>query len=323
MPQINLYRKINSEYMDKRHASVSIDSPVLSYCDIDGEKIEAQVEKNEEGAIEVNKLLPDWFPNGCDLEYHQEFHIGNPGAFFGNHSVTDKENKIGLAVHVSSRTSMFQETIPLDYEIEDTPQDIKLNFTKKFKRDELRGEVKIGFFFYLKSVKKIHQFQADRPGMTLSDGNFFETCLIVDGSGSAFPITETEIPCGPLWQMRKHWDDPCIDPFNASSVEVELNSIHPIFKQLVGSVDKNSGTGKALMESIIKQAIAMIIFEAVSEMNNTDGDSWNFDMAAKGSVLEIVGYWVDVYEIDIDNLSMINVFDSVQKNVVINNRKAE
>ena len=46
-------------------------------------------------------------------------------------------------------------------------------------------------------------------------------------------------------------------------------------------------------------------------------------MAAKGSVLEIVGYWVDVYEIDIDNLSMINVFDSVQKNVVINNRKAE
>ena len=68
MPQINLYRKIDSEYMDRRHAAVRVDAPVLGYRDEDGEKVEASVEKDEQKIIEVNKILPEWFPGGCSLE---------------------------------------------------------------------------------------------------------------------------------------------------------------------------------------------------------------------------------------------------------------
>lgn len=315
MPQINLYRKIDSEYMDRRHAAVRVDAPVLGYRDEDGEKVEASVEKDEQKIIEVNKILPEWFPGGCSLEYAQDFHIGNPSALFGEKAVTDSENEIGIAVHIFSRTAMFQETIPLNGVVVDTPEEITLSFRKVFGEDELRGSVKMEFFFYLKSVRRKNRFQAGETGMRLSDGSLFATQLLIDGEGSTFPITQSEVPGGPLWQLHIHWDDPCVDPFNASSVEVELNTKHPMFRQVTGSMDKSSGVARELMEGIIRQAMAMIIFQAVSDMNEAEGNTWKFENAEDGSVLKVVGYWVDVYEVDIDSLSIAGVFNSVQKSI--------
>ena len=112
-----------------------------------------------------------------------------------------------------------------------------------------------------------------------------------------------------------------MDPFSPASVEVELNKSHPLFKQLSDSYGKKSGLGKALMNSIVAQAMAMIIYQTVLEMNNTEGDSWSFDIAEDGSILQIVGYWQDTFEVDIQDLSISNVFNSLQQGLEKLNRK--
>lgn len=320
MPKIDLYRKIDEKYCSKRNADIRVGIPSLYYKNELGEMVQLPIDEETEEEIELNEIEKGWLPEEYDLDYVQEFHIGNPSALFGSSAITDSANQIGIAAHINSREAMFQETIPLKATIKDTPEGQVFTFRHHFPKDVLRGVIKLEFFFYLASVEKKHPFQADEIGMRLSD-NIFETKLVIDGTGSTFPITESSILGGPLWQLRKHWDDPVVDPFSPASVEVELNKSHPLFKQLSDSYGKKSGLGKALMNSIVAQAMAMIIYQTVLEMNNTEGDSWSFDIAEDGSILQIVGYWQDTFEVDIQDLSISNVFNSLQQGLEKLNRK--
>lgn len=310
MPEISLYRKINYEYSDAAHANVHVHVPELTYVDAMGDEQFINFPDEVQDNININEYDNNWNPQFHSLRYHQEFTIGNPSAFFGPEEITDSENEIGIAVHIFSSTSKFQKTMVLPKTIIDTTDITNIDFDFEFEKSWMRGKINLEFFFFLKRSSITHPFQASEEGMRLSFDNLFETSLVVDGTGSTFPITEIENPGGPLWQMRKLWADPLVDPFDASSVQVELNSKHPKFGTLVKTTSTSTGIGAILMDQIMDQAVAMIIYEAIQD---TAADGWRIteEEANEGSVAKVVQYWINLYEIDPISDSMMTIFNKV------------
>lgn len=308
MPEVDLYRKITAEYYDATHANLKIGDPRLSYTAEEEMEIEYPIEQRDR--IELNNGNSTWAPNENELHYSQEFYIGNPSAFFGKEKITDSENKIGIAVHIYSRTSKFQETVVLDGSIEDSPNEKNLLFDYRFEKGTLRGAINLDFFFYLKESNKNNLFQANEVGLRLSQADIFSTQLIIDGNGSTFPITETDNPGGPLWQIKKLWKDPMTDPFNASSVQIELNRKHKNYNMLEKNALSKDGVYALLMTQIVAQSIAMIIVEARRDVED-ENEYFEIEDASDGSIMKVVDYWADIYGIDIRNDNIMEVFNKV------------
>lgn len=310
MPEISLYRKIDDEYCDELHANVQVMVPELTYINSEPEDVFIEYPDEAKESISINEYDDGWDPQLYGLHYHQSFKIGNPSAFFGHSEITDSANRIGVAVHIFSADSKFQKTMVLPQDVYDTVDSLDIEFDYDFEKSWMRGKINLEFFFFLKSSKVQHPFQANEEGMRLSYDNLFQTCLTVDGTGSTFPITEVENPGGPLWQMRKLWSDPLVDAFDASSVQIELNSKHPKFKALVNSSSTSNGVSAVLMEQIMAQAVAMIIAETANDMA-ADGSDFENDVPAEGSVAKVVQYWINLYDIDIKNDKMMTIFNKV------------
>lgn len=306
MQEINLYQKIDENYMEK--AGIEVETPKLSYYDPFDEQEKIIILDDEViNFIELNKYESTWNPSGNNLKYSQNIYLKRPSEFFGKDKITDVENKIGIAVHVYSRTSKFQETIALNDSIASTDGEKEIIFEKEFDKSQLRGSIDIEFFFYLKKLECENTYQANEVGMKLSQTEIFKTRIVIDGDGSTFPITEVDNPDGPLWVIRKEWSDPATDTFDVTNVQVELNRKHKVFKSLVQA---KGPTTQEFMSNIIKQSIAMIIYQAVSDMNAQE-ETWDFDIAEEGSILSVIKYWTEIFEIDI-NGSAMEIFSKIQ-----------
>lgn len=147
MQEINLYQKIDDQYT--KQAGIEFEMPELSYYD-PVEEVEKNIDVEDERAsvIELNKYDSTWNPIGNNLKYVQRFIIKNPSQLFGKDKVTDEKNIIGIAAHVYSRTSKFQETIALNDVITNVDKTKEFVFEKQFNKSQLRGIIEIEFFFY-------------------------------------------------------------------------------------------------------------------------------------------------------------------------------
>lgn len=303
--EISLYRKIDDSYIEL--AQIKVLPPVLEYLDDEGvyQVIDTPQDVNNLDVISIEDS--EWSPDSSELKYKQIITIEKPALLFGKDKVTDEENIIGLAAHIFSKNSKFQKTLQCDKYLRKTDDSISLTFKTIFPKSTLRGNIVIELFFFLKDIVKVNPFQADEIGMRLSVDNIFQTKIIIDGEGASFPITEEENPGGPLWTLRKGWSDPSTDPFDASSVQVALNTRHPLFKPVTKGTQRAQ---RALMEDIMIQAMAMIIFQTLEDMKEID-DTFKREDALEGSVLAAVNYWISTYDIqDKDIISIMNTLRS-------------
>ena len=314
MPEINLYQKINENYSDDLHANIYAEDPILTFLGSEGETTYVDFPGEHRNYIEVNKYSDEWNANLASLHYRQKFRIGNPSALFGKSKVTDPQNKIGIAAHIYSLTSRFHTTVMLDDEIVDSPDEKVMQFNYQLDSSWIRGRIVLEFFFFLKDLQVKNPFQANNIGMNLSQAPLFKTTIVVDGEGSTFPITEGEYPGGPLWQIRHFWSDPMEDPFDASNIQVELNRKHPKFKQLISKAESN-GINAMLMNEIMTQAMAMIVVEASQDVKEAYGQI-NFDEAMDGSIMKVVAYWTDLYDLDVDSDGIMTTYNKISQGMM-------
>lgn len=305
--EISLYRKIDNSYIEL--AQVKVLPPVLEYLDDEGTRkfIDIPQDINELDAISIED--GEWTPDSSELKYKQTITIEKPALLFGKDKVTDEENTIGLAAHIFSKNSKFQKTLQCNKSLKKTNDSVSLTFKTSFPKSTLRGSLVIELFFFLKDIVKTNPFQANEIGMRLSVDNIFETKIIIDGEGASFPITEEDNPGGPLWTLRKSWSDPSMDPFDTSSVQVVLNTHHPLFKPVTKGTQRAQ---RALMEDIMIQAMAMIIFQAQEDMREID-DTFKKEDALEGSILAAVNYWISTY--DIENKDIISIMNTLRSNL--------
>ncbi|MCQ5003074.1 hypothetical protein NE699_24095, partial [Escherichia coli] len=95
MPKIDLYRKIDEKYCSKRNADIRVGIPSLQYRNELDEMVQLPIDEETEEKIELNEIEKGWLPEEYDLDYVQEFQIGNPSALFGSSAITDSANQIG------------------------------------------------------------------------------------------------------------------------------------------------------------------------------------------------------------------------------------
>ncbi|WP_413367297.1 hypothetical protein [Lysinibacillus sp. 3P01SB] len=293
--EIALYNKIDEEMAEQ--AGLRIEEPVLFYKD-NGEERIIPLGDSFEGLVQINEFDTMWSPNEHNLEIKQRFIIENPHILFGCDGVTMEGNKIGIAVHIHSKSSNFQRTIQAG-EIVNIEKSQVIDFYYEFPVSTIRGIIELDFFMYLKESSTQHPLHASKAGMILSKGNISSLIIVVDGEGSTFPITEFDDKNGPLWKLDINWVEANIDAFNSSNVTLSLNTAHPLFEQIKSG---KMPISRAMMGDILVQAMAMIIQQVVIVEKNSIEES---EEIMPGSILSAVQYWVSTFEVDTSSLFTI------------------
>ena len=299
--QVSLYRQIDSIMAEE--AGIEVSTPQFFYSTSDGLK---EIELNEtfDGVLTINEFDTQWGPNENELIVKQKFTFANPSVLFGDEGVTMNDNKIGLAVHIHSKTSSNQKKINFGSLI-NTQNNVEVQFEYLFPKDSLRGNIEMDFFVYLQHSVETRPYHANQIGMRLSEEDLYNLVIVVDGEGSAFPITEFNDKNGPLWILEKNWADATEDIFDSSNVNLSLNIAHPLFEQIKGGKTKAS---RALMGDIMVQAMSMIIQQVlIIEENKLDA----VDESFSNSILAIVKYWVTTFEVD--TTSLFTIMNSLRR----------
>lgn len=293
--QISLYRKM-TENMAKA-AGMIIPTPLFKYDTEVGEK-SLEIPKDFFGVLKVNDIDSFWSPEENNLILTQHFEFKHPSILYGKNGITMKGNKIGMAVHIHSRTSNYQETRDVGT-ISNVDYPIKVSFVKVFPASTIRGVIDLDFFLYLKEYESHNPIQASKAGMILSEGDIANLTIVADGDGSSFPMSEFEDPNGPLWRLEKHWVEANIDTFDSSNINLSLNTKHKLFEQIKNG---QRSISRAMMGDIMVQAMSAIIQEVVivEKISLEDTD------ALPDSILASVQYWVNTFEIDISSIFSIS-----------------
>ena len=209
---------------------------------------------------------------------------------FGVDGITLEQNKLGIGVHIHSKTSMFQETISkAEVCKSEVPQ--SFDIVCSFPKGKLRGKVYIETFFYIKELKKTFPTHADLEGMRVSQKNISELVLIIDGDGSMFPIGEFEDKNGPLWKLKLGNFNASEDLFSYDNISILLNTAHSLFRQLN---ERKTALSRGLMMEIVSQAMTLIINKVMEEREEAEIDTDISD----GTILSMVDYWISVFDVD-------------------------
>lgn len=303
--QISLYKTIDEELLN--FVDVETPLPIFSYIK-EKEDLEEYIEFNNSdfsNEFVINEADPEWSPIEHNLILKQNFYINHTEKLFGENGVTDRLNKLGIACHVYSKTSNFQKTLHVS-DIRYKEGTTNISFEHIFNENTLGGVVFLDFFIYLKEHKISSVNHAEFLGTNLMTTDLLSYSLIIDGSGSEFPIVEINDSNKPLWSVEFNWTDIYEDLFNASSVRLILNQAHPLFDQLM---NQRYRVNQYLMNDIIINAMAMIIQKVyLIEQYNLEEET-DFQ---PGSIAQIVWYWVSTYEVNLDSLETIA--NSIRKN---------
>ncbi|MTB42827.1 hypothetical protein GKS22_03720 [Streptococcus uberis] len=307
MNTFNLYNQIDEKLSNDIGLSVS--DYTFYYGDINLEKmvIEKTISPFEE--VVMSDIDDQWLAEQFPLTICQQIIINRPDLLFGPLGVTSKENKLGIGIHIHSKSSMFQKTVSvaeINYDEGRTIYDVEYTFEKSM----LRGSISLDTFIYVKQLNKIFPLHADLQGMRVSKGNISEIKIIIDGRGSSFPIGEFSDPKGALWKLEMGAFDPTIDLFSFDNIRLLLNISH---KNYVLLKENKTKLSKALMVEIMAQAMTLIISEVLAV---TDIDLTEDIDVDEGTILVAVRYWISTFDININNI--VDISNSIRKKLESN-----
>lgn len=290
---ISIYRTINNSLYEKLEV---IPTSTYFYYTQGDEEVPVVLESQEDiYSFYMGKSNGFWDPSANDLIVERSFTIKNPGILFGNDGITTNEGILGIGVHIYSRSSNFQVTVPLYETIEKNGTSQTIQFRHIFKKAEIKGEVNFSVFVYLKNqIKKVPMF-ASIPGIRLGEFDAFK--IIVDGDGSIFPIVEVEKIGEPLWNVVTNWTDVNIDTFDIDNVRIEINRKHHMYEYIY----KATKPSQYLLVEVLSNAISQIIFKVVNDNDFEIGGELIPD-----SIGSVVSYWIQTFEVNITSLETIN-----------------
>ncbi|MEB8068151.1 hypothetical protein [Mammaliicoccus fleurettii] len=294
--QISLYKKLNEKLAES--VNIDISYPNINYID-KNEKKDVIVNEGFNDVLTINSFDSMWSPNENNLNISQLFVFSHPNLLYGTDGITMNGNEIGIGAHIHSRNSSFQKTLHV-ISIPEQEEEFEAKFTHNFNVGYLRGSIIIDFFLYLKKITNYDNKQANKVGMVLSEGNIHSLEIVVDGDGSAFPMTEFKDKNGPLWKLEKNWIEPNLDMFDVDNVSLSLNTAHPLFEQVKSSKTRAS---KAMMDDIMINAMSLIIQQVLLvEKYSIDTE----EELVQGSILQAVKYWVSTFEVDTTTIFTIS-----------------
>ncbi|MFS0777651.1 hypothetical protein ABC255_16825 [Neobacillus sp. 3P2-tot-E-2] len=157
--------------------------------------------------------------------------LSNPSSLFGPTQLVNADAELGLALQWLSKQSSQRGVIPLSTITSTTPNEVNIPIDYYFLKDKLFGEVHISLVVYLKRASRNSmRGQAQLTGTIL--GKLVEWVVILDGSGSTFPIVIVNEPDKPLWYVDFNYSEPLVEPFDKEYITIYLNKAHGAYTSI-------------------------------------------------------------------------------------------
>lgn len=244
----------------------------------------------------IDDVEEGWDASQDNLRIERTFSFSDVSKLFGDSGLLATNGEIGIAAHVYSQTSGYQDNIPFGV-LNPVQQKGEYTFQKAFDPAFLKGTLKIEIYIYVKKLGQTGPFFADMVGSKLGTLSSFE--IIVDGDGSVFPIVEVDKPGNPLWSLIVlPGVDFATDQFSADNARLELNKKHPMFNKLT---EAKTQLANYLMIEILANAMTQLIYMGREELESLSSDDF-----VQGSLAAAINYWIETFELDIDSFSETN-----------------
>lgn len=260
----------------------------LTYLDI--------VDSDKKNQFYIDDIEEGWNASENDLRIERKYSFSDISKLFGDSGVLATDGEIGIAAHIFSQTSGYQENVSFGV-LSPYQQNGEYIFQKSFEPAFLKGTLKVEIYIYVKKLGQPGPLFADMVGSKLGTLSSFE--IIVDGDGAVFPIVEVDKPGNPLWSLVViPGVDFATDQFSADNARLELNKKHPMFNKLT---EAKTQLANYLMIEILANAMTQLIYMGREELESLSSDDF-----VQGSLAAAINYWIETFELDIDSFSETN-----------------
>lgn len=236
-----------------------------------------------------------WEPDKFNLIVQKKIFINNPVFLFTENGIVAPDAVLGVALNWFSKSSNQRGTVKVGTLTREQRGPFSAILTQEFERSQLNGEVTLEIILYLERVPKFQAaWYSSQSGTIL--GTLDSQQIILDGSGSSFPILEVSAPSMPLWFVTFNFTDILTDPFTEDFVCINFNSAHKNFKY----IDDKKGTFNApMLTEVLAGALQVIVQKA---LDSPEGDDVSNGMnLEEGSIGQAVYYFLKTFNWDISS----------------------
>ena len=290
-----LYRTINKELLDLLKISVNKEY----YYIHDGEE-KTVYEQNFENSNNENQVqlidCEDSWDNKCQSLYMNcTLTLENADLLFLDVCCSDAVLGIGIEWKSDKSRIKYCEKIG-EFTIK--------NKTCVFKKNNIdlknvSSNIHFRWVIYIvkPGTKNYKLSYGNQTGLILGDGDLWT--IIVEGSGSIFPIYEEMIPDGPLWLYNCDFIDITEDEFNEENIKIILNKSHKAYQFIQ---PKSPTYNKFMFSELISNAITTLIL-SIKKKNEENGNGGKIDFSIKsnkGSILNVLKYFNETLKFKIN-----------------------
>jgi hypothetical protein len=198
----------------------------------------------------------EWIPDNHNLKIYRNYSISTPVFLFGKNGIARNDAELGLALMWTSKSSN-QRGVEVIGTFDNSPGTKDFAFKGEFYPGHLQGRITFQTVLFINKpgIGEIGESHlAKDSGIIL--GSLDEFTVIIEGSGSVFPIVEVKEPSQPLWWVVCDWTDPQSDLFEEENLRICLNKAHSNYKLLIAE----SGLSESpLLIEIVASSLHIII----------------------------------------------------------------
>ena len=246
----------------------------------------------------------EWNPKIHSLIMDISVSLKDCSSIFGTNGSCYEDSIVGVGLTWKTDKSKIKRCIKI-CEITKDSKDITVP-VNSIKLDDVSSNITFKVFFYIVSPGKTNgiKYFGNEQGIILHEQVMWT--IIINGTGSIFPIIEIEDE-GPLWTYMCDIDDICEDYFDNEHIEIRINTKHPAYEFIH---PKSQTYNVYFLNELMSNAIATIIMDIRSKQSNGKIDlDEDFE---SGSILQAIKYFNDKLNFDI-NGSYDNLLKTVKE----------
>lgn len=279
-----MYKTISGEELNK--LKIKVGRKYYYFAETDLKEIKEQNFKNHSNE-KVYQLIDDdyeWNPKVDILNLDLELSIQNCNVIFGKNGSCYRDSIIGIGLSWKPEKSRIKRCIKIgEFCAKDSIKEFKVN---KIELQNLSSNCSFKLFFYIVKPGTIdgNPYFGNDQGLIIHEQILWS--IVIDGSGSFFPIYEIEDENGPLWYFTCDFDDICEDYFNDDHIQVLINKNHSLYPVIHPKSNQYNAT---ILNEVMSSAVTCIIMAIRSKLQNNKVDlSLDYE---RGSILQALVYF--------------------------------
>ena len=273
--------------------------PLKFYYIDDDEEVQLNAEESDSGSFvySIFKENAAYSHDEYNFCLERKYMIRSHKCLFGKDGIACANAELGIAAIWTSSESR-QRGVIKGGSFTKANSTVNTEIKHEFKTAQLRGRVDFSVVIYIKDPGRAfgdERHLANESGYVLGEIDRFS--VVLDGTGSEFPIYEISEPSQPLWYISCDWEDPTVDRFS-ETVSIFINNAHKNYKYI------DSGHKKLYDEQLIIEIMASAIGIIIAKLKENKifwEQTISDDNLRPGSVSQAVNYFINTHEWDVSS----------------------